>query len=188
MGPPHIHSHTDDLRSDRCLNERKAPELLSGESKGDAKADVYSFGVLLSELLTSQKPWNEIGLQQIVFKVVQKQKPSFTPKEAIPLSASDVMKLASECMNYDPAQRPTFVQIVPRLEAALAAVTSEFTRPVTASPATEPKRYAWSRPQSLESSLTWSTPDKSNNPAFELAELDLKVPLQKEEFERVRKF
>jgi serine/threonine protein kinase len=42
-----------------------APEFLRGEPSNE-KCDVYSFGVILWELLTMQQPWSGLGPAQVI--------------------------------------------------------------------------------------------------------------------------
>jgi serine/threonine protein kinase len=43
-----------------------APEFLQGEPSNE-KCDVYSFGVILWELLTMQQPWSGLSPVQAIF-------------------------------------------------------------------------------------------------------------------------
>lgn len=49
--------------------EWMAPEFLRGEPSNE-KCDVYSFGVILWELLTMQQPWSGLNPAQVVIVVV----------------------------------------------------------------------------------------------------------------------
>lgn len=42
-----------------------APEVLAGK-RYDCAADVYSFGIILWELLTWQIPWEDLGPWQVI--------------------------------------------------------------------------------------------------------------------------
>lgn len=169
-----------------------------GKTKADQKADIYSFGVLLCELLTSQKPWNNTPLQQIMFKVgIEKTKPFFDTTSILSSllpsqlqSVKEMLTLASECMNYDPTQRSTFVQIVPRLESALTAITSAaLSAPLSA--VVQRKHWPWSMSESLYSVLSWQTAASSqtaiSSPNFRTAFLDRKIPEQNREYECIEK-
>jgi serine/threonine protein kinase len=49
--------------------EWMAPEFLRGEPSNE-KCDVYSFGVILWELLTMQQPWSGLGPAQVTFHLL----------------------------------------------------------------------------------------------------------------------
>jgi serine/threonine protein kinase len=46
-----------------------APEFLRGEPSNE-KCDVYSFGVILWELLTMQQPWSGLGPAQVISHLI----------------------------------------------------------------------------------------------------------------------
>jgi serine/threonine protein kinase len=49
--------------------EWMAPEFLRGEPSNE-KCDVYSFGVILWELLMMQQPWSGLGPAQVTFHLL----------------------------------------------------------------------------------------------------------------------
>ncbi|KAF0717824.1 Aste57867_2072 [Aphanomyces stellatus] len=96
-----------------------APEVLKGKYYS-VKADIYSFGMVLSELDTHEVPYHgmvnskgqEFGNFTIMFQVMNgKIKPTFTDKCPPWLHA-----LALRCIAFDPASRPTAQEIVAEIE------------------------------------------------------------------------
>lgn len=78
-----------------------APEVLKAEP-ATAKADIYSFGVLLFEMYTGKLPWENLSLPQVVTKVIvekhQLEVPPSVPKR--------IQNIISLCTQADPADRP----------------------------------------------------------------------------------
>jgi len=87
-----------------------APEVLM-ETGYTQKADVYSFGIILWELLTRLLPYDNYKFQHQVEKdVIKGIRPS------IPDDCWEEYKdLISACWHADPAQRPLFPEIIERL-------------------------------------------------------------------------
>lgn len=81
-----------------------APEIILGEDYSEL-ADIYSFGVLLSELDTHMIPYENSDIKEEAMIVQQvavgKLRPSFSE------SCPDIIKrLAHECLQFDPTLRP----------------------------------------------------------------------------------
>ena len=80
-----------------------APELLNGSKPYTLASDIYSFGVLMSVISTSQQPFNNHSNNlNLATKICEGERPGFsinTPKFYI--------KLARKCMDADPDKRPT---------------------------------------------------------------------------------
>lgn len=90
-----------------------APELLMDGVMTGA-SDVYSFGVLLWEMCCGKKAWTGSSLAQVIYAVTCKgEKLSLEPEDAPPQLAS----LVTECMNDDRSARPSFDDIVIRLDS-----------------------------------------------------------------------
>ena len=96
-----------------------APEVMGGESYTD-KADVYSYGMVLWELLANRKPFENLLPMQLMFKVyAQNARPdlSLVPDEFRPL--------IERCWDREPRQRPDFGHILDVLEGMADAIREE---------------------------------------------------------------
>lgn len=88
-----------------------APEMYKHKPYG-RKVDVYSFGLLLWELVTGSLPYEDMTPLQAAFAVVNKNL-----RPAIPLSCPAALKrLIEQCWSWSPEKRPEFQQIVSILE------------------------------------------------------------------------
>lgn len=94
--------------------EWMAPELLRQEAFNEM-SDVFSFGVILWELVMCEKPWREDHPMQIVFKVGSRGEKLPTPPPEMCEPALREMIVA--CFADDPKRRPKFDDIVKRLDA-----------------------------------------------------------------------
>ena len=71
--------------------------------------DVYSFGILLFELMTGGKPFHGMAAYQVVEAVVQRNERPVWPEDE---SFEAMRDIAHRCVDRDPALRPTFSDIV----------------------------------------------------------------------------
>ena len=88
-----------------------APEILANESYAEP-ADVYSYGIILWELLTRECPYKGMNSIQCALAVLNKNARPSLPHWC-PL---DIRELIEECTGKIPTSRPTFSQILVRLE------------------------------------------------------------------------
>lgn len=79
-----------------------APEVLRGERYTE-KADMYSFGVLMTELSTYQKPFEGVTNVLVVLKVTSGEEQPQLGREC----PDDIRELASRCLNFRPSDRPS---------------------------------------------------------------------------------
>jgi serine/threonine protein kinase len=87
-----------------------APEVLANKPY-DEKADVYSYGIVLWELLTGSRPYVDEkfeSLDEIYEHVVIDAKRPKIPPECPP----ELAKLIQRCWDADPTKRPSFQEIL----------------------------------------------------------------------------
>ncbi|PHT42211.1 hypothetical protein CQW23_16236 [Capsicum baccatum] len=95
-----------------------APELLSGKTKVTEKIDVYSFGIVMWELLTGDEPYSDMHCASIIGGIVNN-----TLRPQIPTWCDPEWKaLMESCWGPDPADRPSFSEISQRLRTMAAAM------------------------------------------------------------------
>ncbi|XP_021802591.1 serine/threonine-protein kinase STY46-like [Prunus avium] len=88
-----------------------APEVIEHKPY-DHKADVFSFGVVLWELLTGKLPYENLTPLQAAVGVVQKGLRPTIPRHTNPM----LVELMERCWQQDPSLRPEFSEIVKMLQ------------------------------------------------------------------------
>uniref|UniRef100_M4BEY6 Protein kinase domain-containing protein n=1 Tax=Hyaloperonospora arabidopsidis (strain Emoy2) TaxID=559515 RepID=M4BEY6_HYAAE len=78
-----------------------APEVLRGERYTET-ADIYSFGVILSELATCVRPFDGVTNALIVLKVTSEETPDLGSN-----CPEDIRELAKRCLSFDASDRPS---------------------------------------------------------------------------------
>uniref|UniRef100_M4EBB3 Protein kinase domain-containing protein n=1 Tax=Brassica campestris TaxID=3711 RepID=M4EBB3_BRACM len=103
-----------------------APELLNGSSsKVSEKVDVFSFGIVLWEILTGEEPYANMHYGAIIGGIVNN-----TLRPTIPSYCdSDWRILMEECWAPNPTARPSFTEIAGRLRVMTTAATSNQSKP-----------------------------------------------------------
>lgn len=105
-----------------------APEVLEGK-RYDEKADIFSYGIVLSEIDTCMLPYgfnkerggkNKMKSMQIVHLVAEgKLLPTF--RDDCP---PEIVALARDCLELDPEKRPTAMEVVFRLRSRVLPLLS----------------------------------------------------------------
>ncbi|XP_010417624.1 PREDICTED: uncharacterized protein LOC104703316 [Camelina sativa] len=103
-----------------------APELLNGSSsKVSEKVDVFSFGIVLWEILTGEEPYANMHYGAIIGGIVNN-----TLRPTIPGFCDDEWRtLMEECWAPNPIARPSFTEIAGRLRVMSSAATSTQSKP-----------------------------------------------------------
>lgn len=88
-----------------------APELYNPDGKYSNKIDVYSFAVLLWEMITREEPFSDISfIYEIAERVQAGERPIIPPH-----CPSIISSLINDCWVSEPNKRPSFAQIYERL-------------------------------------------------------------------------
>ncbi|XP_073111937.1 uncharacterized protein [Elaeis guineensis] len=103
-------SSTLTAKSTQGTPQWMAPEVLRGECSNEM-SDVFSFGVILWELMTESVPWSHLNSLQVVGVVGFMDRRLDLPEGLDPRVAS----IICDCWESDPGRRPTFQQIVGKM-------------------------------------------------------------------------
>ncbi|CAI2202152.1 10777_t:CDS:1, partial [Funneliformis geosporum] len=80
-----------------------APEVLRGKTYTKA-ADIYSFGMILYEIITELPPFNDMPYNEVLaMKICQGLRPKFIDIKLPPF----ISQLIDRCLDADPLKRPT---------------------------------------------------------------------------------
>ncbi|KAG6782744.1 hypothetical protein POTOM_012158 [Populus tomentosa] len=97
-------------KSGRGTPQWMAPEVLRNEPSNE-KSDVFSFGVILWELMAVSIPWVKLNSLQVVGVVGFMDRRLELPESLDPKVAS----IINDCWRSDPEQRPSFEEIIQRM-------------------------------------------------------------------------
>ncbi|KAJ8449300.1 hypothetical protein Cgig2_002432 [Carnegiea gigantea] len=106
-----------------------APEVLRNDPSNE-KSDVFSFGVILWELMTVKIPWASLNSLQVVGVVGFMDRRLEIPEDLDPRISS----IISDCWQSNPGARPSFQDIIQRMNGILHSVPATIPTPVRRNP------------------------------------------------------
>ncbi|KAK8568515.1 hypothetical protein V6N12_007064 [Hibiscus sabdariffa] len=113
FGVARIEVQTEGMTPETGTYRWMAPEMIQHRSYTQ-KVDVYSFGIVLWELITGLLPFQNMTAVQAAFAVVNKGVRPVIPNDCLPV-LSEIM---TRCWDSNPQVRPPFTEIVKMLENA----------------------------------------------------------------------
>ncbi|TSQ58041.1 Ankyrin repeat and protein kinase domain-containing protein 1 [Bagarius yarrelli] len=87
-----------------------------------SKYDVYSFAIVMWEILTQKRPYCGMNMTEILIRVTSGKRPSVEKvQDDQPHQCEEMSSIMQQCWRQDPSERPAFYEIV-RLTEALSDV------------------------------------------------------------------
>ena len=97
-----------------------SPELLR-ECQHTKESDVYSFGIVLWELITNEKPFRDLSFVDVLTLIGNGQNPM------VPDDCPDSLrKMMRNCWYLDPKKRPSFTRLIETLQQLTQEPVSEY--------------------------------------------------------------
>jgi len=119
FGVARIEVKTEGMTPETGTYRWMAPEMIQHRPY-DQKVDVYSFGIVLWELITGMLPFANMTAVQAAFAVVNKGVRPAIPQDCLP-TLGEIM---TRCWDPNPDVRPPFTEVVRMLEHAEMEILS----------------------------------------------------------------
>ncbi|GAM19984.1 hypothetical protein SAMD00019534_031590, partial [Acytostelium subglobosum LB1] len=111
-----INQSVTDTRTHKGTTLWMSPEVIRGDVYSE-KCDVYSYGIILWEMLTRRLPYEDVVFNCEIERQVLKGR---RPELPIPNCPPDYLHLMTSCWDQDPEVRPQFDQIVHSLNRMIS--------------------------------------------------------------------
>lgn len=95
-----------------------APEVISSDKEGySIQADIYSFGMLLYEIITLKVPYYDADPRRLHHLVTQGVPPTVPTDIANDASRAPLLEIMNVCLKYEPTARPVAEQLIEKISA-----------------------------------------------------------------------
>jgi tRNA A-37 threonylcarbamoyl transferase component Bud32 len=98
-----------------------APEVLSGSAVATAASDVYSYSMVLYEVLFGRKAYSNLNQRQIDVKVMSGERPAVTAN-GVRADCAPLVQLMQQCWQQEAKQRPHLPSITDELNLLLVHI------------------------------------------------------------------
>ena len=115
----------DKQDSDKADNAAGTPSHMALElllkNKFTEKCDVYSFGIVIFEVLSRAVPYAGLQPEQIIAQLIMGRRPSPIPEDSPP----QLVTLMEKCWHQEPFLRPEFKEVVWQMKSAATSIIPE---------------------------------------------------------------
>jgi serine/threonine-protein kinase OSR1/STK39 len=89
-----------------------APEVMQGDEKYDAKADIWSFGITLLELAHGHAPFARLPPMKVLMMALQNPPPTLEQSDSKKHFSKAMRDIVAKCLVKNPHERPTASQLL----------------------------------------------------------------------------